>query len=90
VSSEAHGHDLFLIWGEAESYADLGNARLIHLSPFAHRCERDADVVIPISTTFERSGSFFNFEGKLNRFEQVFDKPAQVQHATAVFERLGA
>ena len=90
VASAAHGHDLFLIWGEAESYADLGNARLIHLSPFAHRCERDADVVIPISMTFERSGSFFNFEGKLNRFEPVFDKPAQVAHAAAVFKRLGA
>ena len=89
-ASEANGHDLFLIWGEAASYAHLGNARLIHLSPFAHRCERDADVVIPISTTFERSGSFFNFEGKLNRFEQVFDKPVQVEHATAVFGRLGA
>ena len=90
AASEAHAHDLFLVWGEAESYANLGKARLIHLSPYAQRCERDADVVIPISTTFERSGSFCNFEGKLNRFEKVFDKPAQVEHAAAVFERLAA
>jgi NADH-quinone oxidoreductase subunit G len=90
AASGAQDHDLFVIWGEAASYASLGNTRLIHLSPFAARCERGADVVIPISTTFERSGSFFNFEGKLNRFEKVFDKPAQVEHAAAVFERLGA
>jgi NADH-quinone oxidoreductase subunit G len=90
AASATRGHDLFLIWGEAESYADLGDARLIHLSPFAHRCERNADVVIPISMTFERSGSFFNFEGKLNRFEKVFDKPAQAEHAAVVFKRLGA
>ena len=90
AASEAHAHDLFLVWGEAESYANLGKARLIHLSPYAQRCERDADVVIPVSTTFERSGSFCNFEGKLNRFEKVFDKPAQVEHAAAVFERLAA
>ena len=47
-------------------------------------------MIIPISTTFERSGSFFNFEGKLNRFAKVFDKPAEVEHSAAVFERLGA
>jgi len=90
AAAEAGSHDLFVIWGDAESYANLGNARLIHLSAYAQRCERDAEVVIPISTTFERSGSFFNFEGKLNRFAKVFDKPAQVEHAAAVFERLAA
>jgi len=90
AASDTHDHDLCLVWGEVESYAELGRARLIHLSAFAPRCERQADVVIPISMTFERSGSFFNFEGKLNRFEKVFDKPPQVEHAAAVFERLGA
>ena len=33
-----------------------------------------AAVVIPISTTFERAGSFTNFEGKRNAFEPVFDE----------------
>ena len=33
-----------------------------------------ADVLIPLSTTFERSGSFSNFEGTESRFEAVFDK----------------
>ena len=38
--------------------------------------------------TFERSGSFMNFEGKRNIFEKVFDKPASVQHAGDLFGRL--
>ena len=31
--------------------------------------------MLPISNTYERRGSFTNFEGKHNMFEQVFDKP---------------
>ena len=47
-------------------------------------------MLIPISTTFERSGTFSNFEGTESRFEAVFDKPAQVQHAADVFRGLAA
>ncbi|NIR33598.1 MAG: ferredoxin, partial [Desulfuromonadales bacterium] len=54
------------------------------------RQERFADLLVPISTHFERNGSFCNFEGKLNRFEKVFDKPELVLHASEVFGRLGA
>lgn len=82
-------HDLFLVWGEWPDLASLGTARLIHLTSFARQGERDADVSIPISTTFERSGSFYNFQGVHSRFEQVFEKPALVQHADQVFRSLG-
>ncbi|MCE3286123.1 MAG: hypothetical protein K0R70_2379, partial [Steroidobacteraceae bacterium] len=35
-------------------------------------------------------GSFTNFEGKSNTFEQVFTKPAGVQHAADVFRSLAS
>jgi NADH-quinone oxidoreductase subunit G len=84
------GHDLVLVWGEQTGYASFGGARLIHLASFDPGQDRDADLLIPVSTTFERSGTFSNFEGKLNRFEKVFDKPGLVQHASDVFWRIGA
>jgi NADH-quinone oxidoreductase subunit G len=89
-ASLAPAHDLYLIWGEWQDYASLGNAPVIHLTSFAAPHERAADVCIPLSTPFERSGSFCNFEGRLNRFDKVFDKPPLVQHAADVFARLGA
>ena len=49
-----------------------------------------AAVVLPISNTYERRGSFTNFAGKCNTFEQVFDKPPQVQHAVDVFRSLAS
>ena len=45
---------------------------------------------MPISNTYERRGSFTNFEGKRNTFEPVFDKPAHVQHAADVFRSLAS
>jgi NADH-quinone oxidoreductase subunit G len=86
----AHGHDLFLVWGDWQDYATLGAVRVIHLSAFVTRCARPAEVCIAISTMFERSGTFSNFEGKPNHFEKVFDKPPLVQHAQDVFARLCA
>jgi NADH-quinone oxidoreductase subunit G len=85
----AAGHDLVLVWGEQTDYASFGGARLIHLASFDPGQDRDADLLIPVSTTFERSGTFSNFEGKRNRFEKVFDKPGLVQHASDVFWRIG-
>jgi NADH-quinone oxidoreductase subunit G len=84
------GHDLVLIWGEFAGRADLGSARVIHLASFGPAWSQPADVLIPISTTFERSGSFSNFEGTESRFDAVFDKPATVQHAADVFKGLAA
>lgn len=84
------GHDLLLVWGELPEHRTLGDVRFIHLTSFVPNQARQPEVLIPISTTFERSGTFSNFEGKQNRFEKVFDKPAQVQHADELFERLGA
>jgi NADH-quinone oxidoreductase subunit G len=85
----ANGHDLVLVWGEFDDYAALGPARVIHLVSFALRSQQRPDVLIPISTAFERSGSFCNFEGKRNCFDKVFDKPPLVQHASDVFGSLG-
>ncbi|WP_298269990.1 2Fe-2S iron-sulfur cluster-binding protein [Geobacter sp.] len=81
-------HDLVVIWGERVDYHALGGAKLIHLASFEPAGETAADLLIPVSTTFERSGTFTNFEGKVNRFEKVFDKPAQVLHAGDLFGRL--
>lgn len=91
----AAGHDLLIVWGECDDLAGLvkGAAtppRIIHISSFGKSEASTAEVVIPVSTHFERSGTFTNFEGKLNPFEQVFDKPAQVQHAAEVFKGLAS
>jgi NADH-quinone oxidoreductase subunit G len=79
----AAGHDLVLVWGEMADFAPLGDVHVVHLGTFGPPNAK-ADVVLPISTTFERSGSFSNFEGKTNVFTQVFDKPPLVQHAADV------
>ena len=81
-------HDVILLWGECQDYTRFGEATLIHLAPYATQGPRQPEVFIPLSTSFERSGTFCNFEGKVNRFEKVFDKPPGVQHAQDVFARL--
>jgi NADH-quinone oxidoreductase subunit G len=83
-------HDLFLVWGEWTDFANLGNAKLVHLTPYADPAAGTPDVLIPISTTFERSGTFSNFEGTTNHFHAVFDKPPLVEHADTIFPRLGS
>ncbi|HEY6123980.1 MAG TPA: 2Fe-2S iron-sulfur cluster-binding protein [Steroidobacteraceae bacterium] len=88
--TDAQAHDLFFIWGDWGDYESFGHARVIHLASFARQRDRHADVHIPLSTTFERSGTFSNFEGKQNRFEKVLDKPPLVQHAEDVFAQLQA
>ncbi|HEY6925609.1 MAG TPA: hypothetical protein VI653_19170, partial [Steroidobacteraceae bacterium] len=84
----AGDHDLFLIWGEWDDYASLGRARLIHLTAFAKQQEFFPEVLIPLSMFLERRGSFCNFEGRVNRFEAVFDKPRLAEHAERVFAGL--
>jgi NADH-quinone oxidoreductase subunit G len=86
----AAGHDVVLVWGALDDPAGLGAARRVHLAAFEDPTLAAADVVIPISTTFERSGSFSNFEGTRNEFVAVFDKPQTVQHAADVFARLAS
>jgi len=90
TAADAQAHDLFLVWGEWGDYDGFGDASVIHLASFARQSDRHADVHIPLSTTFERSGTFCNFEGKRNRFEKVLDKPPLVQHAADVFAQLEA
>jgi NADH dehydrogenase/NADH:ubiquinone oxidoreductase subunit G len=90
TAADAQAHDLFLVWGDWGDYDSFGRARVIHLASFARQRDRHADVHIPLSTTFERSGTFNNFEGKRSRFEQVLDKPPLVQHAADVFAQLEA
>ena len=59
------GHDLFLIWGEC---GELREPRQRSPDPPERlrtaSASSDADVVIPISTTFERSGSFLQLRGQ--------------------------
>jgi NADH dehydrogenase/NADH:ubiquinone oxidoreductase subunit G len=86
----AAGHDLVLVWGEFPDRAALGSGKVIHLATFGAAWATPADVVLPISTTFERSGTFSNFEGKASSFKAVFDKAPQVQHAADVFKGLAA
>ena len=86
--SAAAGHDLVFVWGERAGLAGLGDCKVVHLAHFGAAWPAPADVLIPLSTTFERSGSFSNFEGTESRFEAVFDKPTQVQHAADVFKGL--
>ena len=76
------------VWGERAGLAGLGDCKVVHLAHFGAAWPAPADVLIPLSTTFERSGSFSNFEGTESRFEAVFDKPTQVQHAADVFKGL--
>jgi NADH-quinone oxidoreductase subunit G len=84
----AANHDLILVWGQGVELSTLGNATIIQLCSFEEPREKTADIVIPISTFFERKGSFTNFEGKRNCFKKVFEKPELVQHAGDLFGRL--
>jgi NADH-quinone oxidoreductase subunit G len=86
----AAGHDLVLVWGEVTAPQALGAAAWIHLTPFGTPTDTPAAVAIPVSTTWERRGSFTNVDGKLNAFEQVFEKPAGVEHAADVFRSLAS
>ena len=64
----------------------VGGAKVIHLA--TQKPASNPDVLIAISTQYERKGSYTNFEGKVNKFEQVFDKPELALHASDVFGRL--
>lgn len=84
----AGGHDLIIVWGEGVKLSTLGSATIIQLASFEEPQDKPADILIPISTFMEKKGSFTNFEGKANCFEQVFEKPELVQHAGELFGRL--
>jgi NADH-quinone oxidoreductase subunit G len=84
------GHDLVLVWGEVSTPLPIGTTRWIHLTPFGTPSDAPAHVVLPISHTYERQGTFTNFEGTLNMFEPLFEKPAHVQHAADVFRSLAS
>jgi len=86
----AAGHDMVLVWGEVAAPLPIGATRWIHLTPFGTPTERPATVVLPISNTYERQGTFTNFEGTLNAFEPLFEKPAHVQHAADVLRSLAS
>ena len=83
------GHDLVIVWGDNVNLADFEGVPVIQLGAFVFEQDSQPEVVVPISTTFERSGSFTNFAGTESCFEQVFEKPASVLHAEDFFRRLG-
>jgi NADH-quinone oxidoreductase subunit G len=84
------GHDVVIVWGEISTPLAVGTTRWIHLTPFGTPVESPAAVVLPISNTYERHGTFTNFEGKLNTFDPLFEKPAHVLHAADVFRSLAS
>jgi NADH-quinone oxidoreductase subunit G len=84
------GHDLVVVWGEVTAPLPLGATNWIHLTPFTTPANPQAAVVLPISNTWERRGSFTNFEGKRTPFEQVFEKPPGALHAADVFRSLAS
>jgi NADH-quinone oxidoreductase subunit G len=86
----AAGHDLVIAWGELAAPPATGTTPWIHLTPFGTPAGPPAAVVIPVSNTWERHGSFTNFEGRRNTFDPVFDKPPQVAHAADVFRSLAS
>ncbi len=86
----AAGHDLVVVWGEVSGPLPFDGVDWIHLTPFGTPTASPAAIVLPISNTYERHGTFTNFEGKLNVFEPVLEKPAQVQHAADVFRSLAS
>jgi NADH-quinone oxidoreductase subunit G len=47
-----------------------------------------ADLVLPVATHAERSGTFVNVEGRLQRFDRAFPPPTQVRSAVAVLADL--
>ncbi|MCE3286098.1 MAG: dehydrogenase subunit, partial [Steroidobacteraceae bacterium] len=57
----AAGHDVVLAWGEMGTALPLGGVTWIHLTPFGTPSDAPATVVIPLSNTWERRGSFTNF-----------------------------
>ena len=84
----AVGHDLVVAWGEVGEGTVPAGVPWIHLTPFGTPHSHPAAVVIPISTAFERSGTFDNFAGRRSAFAAVFEKPEGVEHAEDVFRRL--
>ncbi len=83
-------HDVVLVWGEVDAATTFGDARVIQLTAFGPATAAKADVALPISTHFERSGTFTNFAGVANAFERVFDPPPGVFDAAEVLRRLAA
>jgi NADH-quinone oxidoreductase subunit G len=86
----AAGHDVVVVWGEFSGHATLGGAKVIHLTTFGAALPASVDVALPVSITFERTGTFTNFEGKTVVFDAVLDPPVGVLHAAEVFRRLAA
>lgn len=82
-------HDLFIVWGDNVDYSTFKGIPVIHFGSFASGQEESAAVFVPISTTFERSGTFTNIDGVDNCFEQVFEKNPSVLHAEDLFRRIG-
>jgi len=84
----AAGHDLVLAWGEVNGPLPFAGVPWIHLTPFGTPETPPAAVVVPVSTTWERAGSFTNAQGRRTEFLPVFAKAAHVAHAAEVFRSL--
>jgi NADH-quinone oxidoreductase subunit G len=78
--------DLVFVWGEGCRFTQLPRgARIVHLNSWLQPENGHADVFIPVSTMFERSGSYTNAQGGSGRFEACFAKPEGVIDAASFF-----
>ena len=84
----AAGHDVVVVWGEVPAGFVPPAAKWIHLTPFGTPDSPAAAVAFPIADTFEKSGSFSNFEGKRNVFAAVFDPPSGIAQAADILGRI--
>ena len=79
---------MVVVWGELAAPLPLAGARWVHLTPFGTPSADAAAIAIPISNTFERSGTFTNADDIVQAFDVVLAKPAHVQHAADVLARI--
>ncbi len=82
--------DLVVVWGEGFDFHLLDtNTRVIQFTSYRDIISEKAIVLIPISTMLERSGHYTNGLGVTSSFEQVFEIPQKVIHASELFKMLG-
>jgi len=67
----------------------LRKARFLAVMGWAETpLSRVADLVLPVATHAERSGTFVNVEGRLQRFDRAFPPPSQVRSAVSALADL--
>ncbi len=96
-SAQGHRGALFVLEDTLEGAPDgFGtNAELfVYIGTRLNPAARSADIVLPSTTFAEMAGTFTNFEGRVQRFEQALRGPGLARPwwltGSALLERLGA